>query len=512
MPANEPRGLGRQLATNTLHAAVGRVVSMLLWLVLTPPLYRALGVEGFAVWSLFFALTGWLTSLDLGLAPGTLRHVAAARARGDHVAAGEFATVSVLGYLALGALWLALAPLLRDPVIAFLRVPDVARASAEFAFTAGAVVFALAGIANTTIAVLQGCDRFDLANGVTLALALGQGAGLVLVLARGAGVPGVVLATGLGWTVAALAGALSIRAGAPEFRWASPLRSLGRFAETMRFGLPMQFGNVFAVAHQQIDKVLLARFVLLAAVTPYELGLRLATAASTIPQLLMLALIPAATALHAGGDAPRFAELHRRANRYILVAAVVVTAGVLAGAGRLFGAWLGHDDASATLALRGLMAASALGVGAGMATVSARAIGRTDLEAEFSIVAFVVHLALGLWMVRAYHLAGAVGALAIGNAVGAAWFLVRLARTLGWPLARTILAPLGLPLLGLALGLLAGAGLDRVLAHPLGLAAWPGAILVSAAAAAVTAGVALASRYVTAAEMLALLRPGRRGA
>ena len=81
-------GLGRRLVGNTLHAASGRIASLLLWLVLTPPLYHALGVQGFAVWSLFFALAGWLGSLDLGLAPSVLRNIGSWRVKEtDRIAA-----------------------------------------------------------------------------------------------------------------------------------------------------------------------------------------------------------------------------------------------------------------------------------------------------------------------------------------------------------------------------------------------------------------------------------------
>src|SRR5689334_3792949 len=121
-------GLGRRLARNTLQTSSGRVLAIVVWLVLTPWLYRALGVEQYAVWSLFYALTGWLGALDLGFSQVALRYVAAARARDDHAEAGEYATLAAMGYVALGVVWLALAPLVREPVLDFLRIAGPARA------------------------------------------------------------------------------------------------------------------------------------------------------------------------------------------------------------------------------------------------------------------------------------------------------------------------------------------------------------------------------------------------
>ena len=507
MTGPEPAGLARRLAANTMHAASGRVASLLLWLALTPPLYRALGPEGFGVWSLFYALTGYLGALDFGLAPATMRHVSAARARGDDAEAGAYATVSVLGYAALGLLWLALMPLVRGPLLEFLRVPDEVRPAANFAFTAGAVVFAMAGATNTIVYVLQGYDRFDLGNATMLTVAVVQAIGLLITLLRDWGLPGVVCATAVGWTAAAIVGLVLVHTGAPAFRWSSPRGAKGVVRATLGYGAPLQLANLLAVAHQQLDKLLLSRYVALAAVAPYELGLRVSTALATFPQLLMLALVPPATRLHTTGDHALLAELYRRSNRYILLAAVTVGAGAVAGADRAFEAWLGHADAPAALALRGLMLAACTGLGAGMATVTARGMGRPDLEAEFSAVALAVHLALGLPLVRTYGMTGVIAALGAGNALGVVWFVFRLAGALGWSRARTLLDGAVVPVIAFVAGTGAGLWIDRVIPVATGAAAWPGLVLVGGVASALTAAVALAARYVSTDELRRLARP-----
>ena len=214
-----------------------------------------------------------------------------------------------------------------------------------------------------------------------------------------------------------------------------------------------------------------------------------------------MAATSAAAAFHAGGDRAKLAELHSRSNRWVLFAAVVVTAGVVAGAPRLLAAWLGHEDAPAALALRGLVLAACAGLAAGMASVTARGIGRTDLEAEFSAVALGVHLALGLWLVPARGLEGALVAVIAGNALGSAWFLARLARASGWPFASTVLTPLVVPALALAAGVVLGGLLDRALPGATGAAAWGGTLAVGAAAALVAATLVLSLRYVSWSEL-----------
>lgn len=507
MTAPEPAGLARRLAANTMHAASGRVASILLWLALTPALYRALGPEGFGVWSLFYALTGYLGALDFGLAPATTRHVSAARARGADREAGAFATVSVLGYVVLGLAWLALMPLVRDPLLDFLRVPAAVRGAAGFAFVAGSLVFALTGATNTIVFVLQGYDRFDLGNYATITVSVVQAAGFLLTLHFGWGIVGLVCSTAAGWASAALAGLALVRVGAPHFRWAAPRFASAFVRESLVFGTPLQLANLLAVAHQQLDKLLLSRYVALAAVAPYELGLRISTALTTFPQLLLLALVPPATRFHTTGQDERLAELYRRSNRYILFAALTVTAGAVAGAARVFEAWLGQPDAQAALALRGLIVAACAGLASGMGSVTARSIGRPQLEAELSAAALLVHLVLGLALVRTHGIAGVLLALAAGNVLGVVWFVFRVAGVLGWPRLSTLLDGAPRAFLALVSGVAAGLGLDRVLPHPSGVLAWPLLLLVGATGSLVAVAVAFATRYVAPSELRRLLHP-----
>ncbi|MGH7742591.1 MAG: lipopolysaccharide biosynthesis protein [Candidatus Eiseniibacteriota bacterium] len=161
--------LGRKLAINALNAISGRVAAVLVWLWLTPVILRGLGTERFGLWALFFALTGQLGSLDLGLVQSTLRHVAGARERGDHETAGTFATLALLGYVALGLAWLAVVAVFMNSLLAWLHIPAEYLSSARFAMWVGSGVFVLMGFASVMMAVAQACDRFDVANFITLA-------------------------------------------------------------------------------------------------------------------------------------------------------------------------------------------------------------------------------------------------------------------------------------------------------------------------------------------------------
>lgn len=501
-PSHAP-GLGTRLARNSLHSASGRIVAMLAWLALTPPLVRALGPEGFGVWSLFYALTGWLSTMDLGFSQVALRFGAAARARAAGEESGEYATLAVLGYAILGAVWLAAAAVAREPILDALRITGDARPLAGQAIVAGAVVFVVAGLANTTASALQAWDRFDLANVVSLTTSLGQVAGLTVALVTNAGLLACLVAVAAGWGIAFLVGVALLARGVPGFRWGSLAAARQRLRSTLGFGVPVQAANVLAVAHQMLGKVLLVRLVSLVAVVPYELGLRVSTAVFTFAQLALVAMVPEASALHETDQPARLQALHRRAGRVVTGVAAVLLAALLGSATPLFVAWLGHPDPNAALALCGLGIAAYAGVAGGLAGVIGRGVGRVQFELEWSAVALGLHLVLGVLLVPRMGLTGALIAVAIANLVAGLWFAGRLGSWLHWPLLPLLLEPFGVPVVAIALGGFAGARLAGAIASP-----WWALAASASLAGGIALAVLIALRHIDGRELANLARRG----
>jgi O-antigen/teichoic acid export membrane protein len=500
------RGFARRLLADTGQATFGRVLSLGVWTLLVPVLLRGLGTERFALWSLFFALTGYLSALDLGFSQGTLRHVAAARARGDGGEAGEFALVGLLGYLLLGAAWLALTPFLREPVLDLLRIAPLHRAEAGAAFMLGPIAFAFTGTAMVTATSLQGWGRFDLANGVTFSSVLVQAGGALWSLRQGWGLLGVIRFSLLGAALATLIGLALLRLGAHGFRWGPPARALRRVREAMAFGGPLQLANILGVAHQQLDKLLLSRYVALALVSPYELGLRTSGVLASLPMQMLLALIPAASALHATGDAAGLRAAYDRAGRWVMAITAAVGAGFLAGAPRLLVAWLGTPPPGAELCVIGLTLAMVAAMTTGTATSIARALGRTRYEAEYSGIGLAVHIGLGLWLVPRLGLLGALLSTLSANVLACAWFLVRFARVTGWGFASVFIRPTLQPLAVLALVAALGRQLAMRLPQGAGLLGWMWALIAASLPALVALVLLFATRFLPIAELRALLR------
>jgi O-antigen/teichoic acid export membrane protein len=502
-------GLGRRVAANTLHAASGRMASLAVWIVFAPAILRSLGADVFAVWAMFFAVTGHFAALDFGLVQGTLRHVAAARECDDHARAGAFASLAVLGFFVLALLWLAVTLAGQGALIAWLRIPDERVDVARFALLAAPAVFLVSGIANVLVAVAQGYGRFDVANRVVLVLTAQQAIGIPIVLHNGWGLRGLVVNLGLGWLTGILLGLATSGRSAPGFRWRGVRAARAHLPEAVRFGGPMQITSVLSVVNLHLDKFLLSRFVALAAVTPYEFGARVASTAMTFPQLMLLAILPVAAELHAADEPGRVRELYVRGNHYVLAGTAIVVAALMATADRLFEAWLGPGMLDAALVLRGLAVALGAAMTAGMASTVARGIGRTDLETWFHVVALGIHLGLSLWLLPILGLRGAVVAFAVGNVAGAIVLLVLLAGVQGWSRFSTAFAPNAIPIAAALAGAAVGWGVHQALPSLQGFAAWGAFALVGSCAVLAALALLVLSRYVSYAEFMRLVRGDR---
>jgi O-antigen/teichoic acid export membrane protein len=364
-------------------------------------------------------------------------------------------------------------------------------------------MFVLSGVTNTTSALLQAWDRFDLANAVTVTVSLVQVAALLVALRQGGAFPACIVAVLVGWVVALVLGLVLLARGAPGFRWSAPRAARTRFREALGFGMPLQLANGIAVFHQQLGKLLIVRLLSLASVVPYELGLRVSTACSTFSQLLLVAMIPEASALHAQGSDERLRELHRRAGRFVTGIAAIVTAALVAAAPALFTAWMGHVQPEAALALRGLSLASFAAVAGGVSGAIARGVGRTSIELEWSGLALALHAACGFLLVPRFGLAGALAAITLANTVSALWFAFRITRVLSWPVAPALWEPFVFPALAIAAGAAAGTPLALALTAP-----WLGLVAAGAVAGAVALGVLLATRHVAWGELVQLARRG----
>lgn len=502
--------LGRRIALNTVLNLLGRFVYVVGWALIAPFMLHRLGAERFGLWSLISVISGLYLTFDLGLSHALTKFVAEFRASGDLRALRGIFTLGIALFSGLGLVAITLLVVFRTPLLEFFHVGAELRDEAGWALIGAAVVYGLLNAYGSMSSVLSGLHRLDLWNRISILVTLLQFFGVWLVLTLGLGIRGLVVNTGIALVIGTIVSWIVVRRLAPEIGidLSSPSRSLWRRLRS--FSAALQIINLGVLVQFQLDKVLFARFVSLGAVTSYEFAFRLMSAAWALPSLLLPPLLPAMAHLDALAERERIARLYRRASRYVLALAFPLAGALILLAPRLFFVWLGPGHEDAVLAARVLAALMAVNILTGVGSTVVRGVGRPGLEAEYHVLAMVIHAVLSFVLIPRFGFPGGLGALFASGAIGSLYFVWRLHRFLGesngrfvievvaWPLAASVTAVT-------VVGLLWGAGAAET-SRVVALANLSGASVVFT----LTVAALLIGRYLSLAEIRELVAMVRR--
>ncbi|HEY2956118.1 MAG TPA: oligosaccharide flippase family protein [Candidatus Eisenbacteria bacterium] len=503
--------LDRLIARNTAFTLLGRFAYVAGWILIAPFMVAGLGAERFGLWSLLTVVSGVYLTFDFGLQSALTKFVAEFHATGDRASLRGIFTLGILLYGGLSlAFFLAIAAL-REPLLGFFRVAPGLHAEAAWALVGAAAVYGVMNFYMLLSSVLSGLQRLDLWNRIAIATTLLQILGVAIVISLGGGLRWLVVNTGISMALAALWCRWSVRRLAPEIRFELPVAVPGLMRRLTRYGAALQIINLGGLVQFQLDKVLFGRFVSLTASGDYELGYRVASALWSLPALLLPALLPAVAHLDASADHARITRLYLRASRYVIGVAFPLATGIIVLSPVLFTAWLGpgHPDAArAAIALGALMGVNILtGVGGSVA----RGVGRPGLEAEYHVLAILLHFALSLSLIPRLGFTGGLWALFLSGAVGSIYFLVRFHLSQRIPLGRYVLEVLARPAAAAALGGLAGHSVSLWAVWslvPEGRAQGIARLVAGGVALiGVAAAVLMASRYVSLSEVRAIVGP-----
>lgn len=508
-PPADGGALGRQIAWNSLLGYAARLISILGWTVVTPWLLHALGAQRFGLWSLLTVISGMYLTFDFGLQGGVTKFVAELRAarRPEELRATIGMALVLYTVLSLGGLLIV--SFGRDGVVGFFRIAPALRSEAGRALLGAGFAYALLNYSQLGGGLLAGLHRLDLWNRISIGVTLVQLGAIVVVIRSGGGVPSLLVVSGGATLLSAAACAWVVHRIAPGTSPALAGWSGERWRSLTRYSAALQIINAGLLVQFQLDKVLFGRFVGLAAVAHYELAYRVALSFWSIPALLLPPLLPAIAHLDALGDRERIARLYRRATRYVLASALPLAAGLVALSRPLFAAWLGHPEPEAARACAVLGVLLSVNILTGVTSAIVRGVGRPGLEAEYFVIATLVHVPLSLWLVPRLGFDGGLVALLVSGVIGSGVFIVRSHRFLREPLA-PFLTRFALPPFAVSAVFAAGGGAlaaAMLVGGPASRLRFLGALAAGAAILAVGAGGTLiAGRYVEPRELLDLLR------
>jgi O-antigen/teichoic acid export membrane protein len=289
-------------------------VTVLTGVFLSPYILHRLGDEAFGIWVLIFSITGYYGLFDLGIRSSIVRYVAKYSATGDHEDLNRLINTAICTYAIIGILALLVT------ISGAIYLPLIFRISSSFLRTAR-LLFLLVGTAlslgfplGVFGGILQGLQRFDLANLTSTVSTLLRCLLIVMTLQHGGRLLSVALVTVALPVVAALVNATYALHLLPlqfSFRYVDRV-SLRRIANysSATFVIMLSWRLRF-----KTDAMIIGTFLSSAAITYFTVGSRLVDYAGEVVAGLAQIFDPMASESVATGDIEHVRKILVAGNR-----------------------------------------------------------------------------------------------------------------------------------------------------------------------------------------------------
>lgn len=421
----------RKLVLNTIFVSIPRALSWILTLFVTPYIVGKLGISLFGVWSLLFSLSLYFFLADFGFASAIARFVAEADATRDDERLSRIVSVALWFYAALSLAILALALAWKAEIFALLQLQPLRDASLDFAYAATIFGCAFSLLAMAFSQVLEGLQKMNVSGSINSIGILAMNLANVVALHLGYGIEGLATVFATSHLLTLAATLVAIRNSLPALRLARFDGAL--FKAMLRYGGQLHVSMLAFILVVRTESPIISSVLGATAVGYYRLANGLAGLARDLPSLLVGALLPTATMLHARERQEDLMRLYERANAYLAFFAFSIGAFFFCFADALLRLWLNSDDFQlAATPMRLMVMGFCANVLTGVSIFLARAIGLTKQELVVNLVVIFSHLPLNVALLRFLGESGIGVATALALAPSSLVLIALLSKRFGW--------------------------------------------------------------------------------
>lgn len=322
--------------------AAGQVVLSVLSLLLVPFIVRRLGADGYALYSLLGIISGFLTQLALGSGSATTKFVSELTARKDSRALGEVLwTAGTLhaGGAAIGALLLL--GLRKSVALRFFNIQPALLDQAFWVLGCAALGGLLLALTQFGLAILQGLQRFDLANLFTWLQSAAFLGGTAWLLAGGRGLRSI---GALFVAAQAAVCAAALRAGFARLPGGlgGPPRSLADARMLLHYSGAVFLGQLAWSVVFQWDKFFIAHSLPLSQMTYYLIPSALLQKLLLVAGVLSTTAFPMFSELQGAGDEQALRIAYRKVSQLVLWVVVPGCVMLWVLAPQFLSLWLGE--------------------------------------------------------------------------------------------------------------------------------------------------------------------------
>jgi len=334
----------RRLYQNTIANFAITILPLIIGLFLTPFIVHHLGNSAFGIWALALTLVGFSGFFDLGLTPTVSKKIAEYIAKDEKEQVNITSSTILVFYCGLGLLALVSFFIIgKFFLTSWFNIPQELEGVARIAVYILGIQALISFPLRWLDGIVQGMQRFAFRALVIGLTAILNAALIVVLLLQGHGLITLVV---IGLVTQMIQGCgyfIYIRRALPylairprQFRWddAKPLLS---------FSLQIFVVQICAFLILGTDKVIIGVFLPIAAITMYEIGLRIYNAIRSLVASAFAVVLPAASELDATGNKQGLQELFLRGSKYVLIAYLFLAVPAIMLAHPFITWWMGEE-------------------------------------------------------------------------------------------------------------------------------------------------------------------------
>ena len=409
------------LARNTTLNLGAEVFVTVVLVATVPLLVHRLGPASFGLYSLAFALIGYLSYLDLGVSRAATQFVSAGLARNDESSSKRAVHSATLVNLLIG-LFCGLAVLLTTPFLvhSVFKITPALEREARLVFYAVAIAVPFFLVQAVFRAILMSYQRFgviSLINGLSTSLQLL----IALLLAwTGFGVGVIVISS-----VVVRVVAVGVYAGFTLSSMPGLMHQLD--LDRSEIGALLHFGGWVTVSQLivqlfvYLDRFLLASFLSLDAVTIYSVPYESITRLRIIPASVMGTLYPAMSEHGEDSSRERLQALYDASLRYLLLLLLPGISFLVVFGRDVLSVWMGTEFAAKGSVVFQVLAAGFLLNSLAYVSYSAiQAFRKPEVVGKFHLLVSPVYIGLSVLLILRWGIVGAALAATLRFALDAA--------------------------------------------------------------------------------------------
>ena len=337
-------------------------------------------------------------------------------------------------------------------------------------------IFAVNLIGTVFSSAINGLQRMEITNGISIAYWSVNGVLMYTALVMGWGLRGLVAANAIATAILVGCNAVFFFRVFSGISFTKFRLRAGDIVDSLRFSKDIFIISISNSVHLHYDKLLLSSMVNLDSVSSYEVASRVIQAMRQVVVLVLNPILPVASELQAQDRIKSITRLYYRGIKYLIVFCIPLFAFVGVLAGPLINLWLGSGHELVVITLQLLLAANVLNLLTGPAYFISIGVGKARVAVIASVLGLVLNGVLSFVFLKSFGYLGLLLGTSLALAFEAVVFLSLFHRELkiDW---KPFLRMFPQPLVATALSVGCAIGVGSLLSSD-----WPKLVLMSLSA------------------------------